>query len=176
MFSKASIIIKRLLGITAIVLGFIISPVSLAFAAVTLSKMDGTDYYLPAVIVFFICLALGIFLLLKGFLITSRVKRFKRYVKIISTNIFSMRIIASIISRSTDFVRKDMMKMIDKKYFIDAFIDHRTDDIYIGGRQNGDISAGYDDSYETVVCKACGAPGAVRKGDPGKCEYCGSAL
>jgi len=191
MFSRASIIIKNLLGTVAIILGYTISPVALFLVVMSL-VYDGATDYTPALIVFLICLALGIFLIIKGSQIVAGVKRFRRYVGIISANhIVSIRIIASIVSRSTDFVRKDMQRMINKKYFIDAFIDYRTDDIIIGGGRQYDAGqagygggqAGYNagqavygEGYETVVCKACGAPNSARKGDSNKCEYCGSAL
>jgi uncharacterized paraquat-inducible protein A len=83
--------------------------------------------------------------------------------------------------QSLDFVMKDIQKMIDKKYFLNAYIDMRTNEIVL---QRKNVQAEFVPpsavntpvEMATVSCRSCGAVNSIQKGAAAECEFCGSPL
>jgi predicted PurR-regulated permease PerM len=134
----------------------------------------------------FLLIAFGIFLIFKGYQIKQRIKRFKQYVSLISTkNMTSLENIAASTSQSLDFVKKDLQKMIDKKFFANAAIDVAANEVVIGGKTTSaatSVSApqqtqtAAQSKLEKFTCSGCGASGTKPKGALSNCDYCGSTV
>ncbi|MGE5628607.1 MAG: hypothetical protein ACM3X7_10945 [Solirubrobacterales bacterium] len=180
--SSAKVVFNSILGKISSIIGYCMGVFFLPglFAYITDDKPDATCIM---ICLFFISIAA--FLIYLGRKIKKTIKRFKEYVKLISVdNISSLEEIASSTSRSVDFVKNDIQKLIDKKYFINAYIDDDTDEIVIGEHN---IQANTNSAYkgvhqrkpqetESVKCSGCGAMNYRSKGAVINCEYCGSLL
>lgn len=174
--SKPSIVISRILGIISSILGYF-------WALLFIVDIGGGAYKrLYDIIVAIIIFAIPAALLIKhGITAKGRIKRFKRYVGIISVeNKTSLTDIASACSQSVDFVTKDLQIMINKKFFVNAYIDRDNNEIVLEGKNNSNINidTNSDETVEskTVTCKNCGASNKILADSVGECEYCGSPI
>ena len=135
-----------------------------------LLKQDTSN--LTGLIAAVILFALGILAILKGIQIKRRVKRFRKYISLISLeHMTSLDDLALNTEKPVDFVRKDLQKMIDKKFFVNALINLKTGEIIIQG-----LVKPQQAQMNFVVCKNCGAKGRINEGKISECEYCGSIL
>jgi len=129
-------------------------------------------------------LAVGVFLVVTGSRIKRRNKRFRRYVSLISLqNMTSLDNIAAVTTWSVDFVRADIQKMIDKRFFANASIDLANNIVIMCGKAasaqvsaKGQGQAAMEAEIEAFECPGCGAAGKKRRGDHVECEYCGSMI
>lgn len=180
--SKGAVVASSITGKIASILGYIVGGFSLLIILFGMTDLE-SEGAVPALIFFIIIFILSILSVLKGLSIKKRLLRFRKYVELISVDhITSLENIAASTSQSIDFVRADLQKMIDKKYFINANLDLRSGEVIIGGNkapaqasaestpQNNQIS------YETVKCPGCGATNVKPMGATSSCEYCGSVL
>lgn len=179
--SQIAIITSRILGIVSSILGYAIAVV------IGLPTIFGTLPNVSTVIFVIVFLAIAALLISHGIKTKRRIKRFKRYVNIISgKSQTSLENIASICSQSIDFVTNDIQKMINKKFFIDAYIDQNTNEIVF---QNNDNTVAKEAVIEdkpikedklvkvkVITCKGCGASNSIPKGTTAQCEFCGSAI
>lgn len=165
------------------VIGYILGAVSLLFIIFCLMDL-GSRGAKETLVFFLFVLAFCGFLIRKGSQIKQRIKRFKQYIALISTEqITSLENIATRTSQSMDFVKNDLQMMIDKNYFANAAIDMRTHAVIIG---NSPVSAPSSTSaskqvqtaaqLEKFTCSGCGASGMKPKGEAVSCEYCGSPI
>ncbi len=89
----------------------------------------------------------------------------------------SLDLISNSVNQSVDFVRKDLQKMIDKKYFKDAHIDIENHEIVIAHTfSENPTQSKISVEVQPVRCPCCGADNAKQNGDSSACEYCGSPL
>lgn len=173
--SRSAIVISRILGTLSSIIGYtivIIFGIPLVLGAF---KDAGS------IIFVLICLAIAAVLIVNGIKIKKTIKRFKKYISIISVeNQTSLENIASICSQSIDFVTNDLQKMINKKYFTNAYIDKSTNEFVLQKKnhitENNVMKK--DDAVELMVvtCKSCGASNSVPKGMVTECEFCGTAI
>jgi hypothetical protein len=126
-------------------------------------------------------------LVLNGIKIKRRHRRFKKYIGLITVeNQTSLENIASSTMQSLDFVTKDIQKMIDKRLFLNAHIDRKTNEIVLQRRNTmaeAELAASAHAEavnkpveMVTVTCRGCGAVNSVKKGTAAECEFCGSPL
>jgi len=173
--SNAAVIKSEISGKIVRIIGYILGAISiLAFFGFLVgdSKVEfGT-------IVFdFIILSIGIILVVKGFQIKKRISRFKSYIAFISgKQINSIEKIAASTLQSTEFVRHDLQKMIEKKFLTNAAIDLATNEIIIGSKDAIQAQVVTQYEMETYKCPSCGASGKKQKGVLIICDYCGSHL
>jgi 26S proteasome regulatory complex component, contains PCI domain len=173
--SKAAII-------TSVVIGKISSIVGYAFAFIFgLPLIMGAFHEVGAAIVAIVFIAISVALILNGIKIKKRNRRFKKYVGLISVeNQTSLENIASSTMQSLDFVTRDIQKMIDKKFFLNAYIDKETNEIVLQRRNTegkfAPAAANAPVEMITVTCKGCGAVNSIPKGSVAECEFCGSPL
>jgi len=194
--SKAAVAVNAILGKILSIIGYTLG------SLIILSFFSGYTST-GEVIVAVVFIALCVVAVLGGMRIKRRIKRFKKYIELISARqITSLDDIAANTSKSVDFVRNDLQKMIDKKFFMNAAIDHAAGEIIIRGAKasapsssaiagqaqgqghaaqaqyfasgTAQASARVEREMETFVCSGCGATGIKIKGAPGSCEYCGS--
>lgn len=175
--SRAAVVSNAILGKAASLIGYTGSFLFLVGAIASFSEAQMTGFIYSLILMLLFVLSA-----VKGARIKRRIKRFKRYVFLISSrHMTSLAELAAGTSQSVDFVRKDLQKMIDKKFFTNAVIDMSADEIIIAGRAAsvpppGPVPASAQSEPETFTCKGCGASGIKEKGQPGICEYCGSAV
>ena len=129
-------------------------------------------------IIIIACCALAV---LKGIQIKRRIKRFKQYVALISgQHMSSLENIAASTNKTVDFVKKDLRKMINLKFFAQARIDSVSNEIIIiGANANANampnqMQAGVE--LEEYICPGCEAVGHKPKGGTATCDYCGSVV
>ena len=180
--SKGAVVASSITGKIASILGYIVGGFSLLIIIFGMTDLE-SEGAVPALIFFIIIFILSILSVRKGLSIKKRLLRFRKYVELISVDqITSLENIAASTSQSIDFVRSDLQKMIDKKYFANASLDLRSGEIIIGGgnapaKASAEFTAQNSHvSHETVKCPGCGATNVKPIGAVSSCEYCGSVL
>lgn len=184
--SKTVLIINTILGKFLTVFGYFMGGFSLIIMCVGVTDLKSSGAF-AGMVFLFIILGLSILAIIKGYQIKQMVKRFKTYVSLISIeNITSLEDIASSTSQSVDFVKNDLQKMIDKKFFANAYIDKQSNEIIIGSSNSQPSVPISSESFhlnvvteietESVQCLGCGAMNLKQKGGSGNCDYCGSLL
>lgn len=191
--TKAAVVVYTIFGKISSIAGYVLAAIGvIGFSAEITNKRESST-----VVTAFIFIALGVFLIINGIKSKRRIKRFKQYVTLISTQrITSLDSIAANTSRSVDFVRKDLQKIIDKRFFAHASINAATNEIVIGGMTASPGAAATSwqaqpqqqaqtpqqaqtaaqSEYETFTCPGCGASGAKLRDVPKNCDYCGSLV
>ena len=112
---------------------------------------------------------------------------FKKYVSALSDDpTGSILNLANAMGTSEDVISVNLNKMIEKKYFSNAYIDKRKNCIVLYNQGEtmgvastaGNVSSftGASQGMVTVCCKGCGGVNAIPKGQSAECEYCGSLL
>lgn len=181
MTSKAKVTAVTLWGKLLSIIGYVIIIFYLIgfFALITDSTepLDGSDWTV-LIVLMFIFIGVGLLLIIPGYKIKKRLKRFRTYVAIISSeHITSIDLIALKLNQSIDFVRNDLQKMIDKKYFTNAYIDKENNEIVIAGLNFNATDAEREiTNLEVVQCKSCGAMNTKQTGSAAQCQYCGSPI
>jgi len=134
-----------------------------------------TEVEYETILVTSIFLGICVIGVMAGARVKGRVKRFRQYVALISLQeLTSIGDIASQTNKSVEFVRKDLQKMISKRYFVNAAIDTYADKIIVGAGMPP--AEGGSREYEVFHCPGCGAKGTKAKGNIGYCDYCGSPV
>ena len=180
--SKAVVVINAILGKIASITGYFFGVVGIIGLIIEITESKSSSGFAYA----FFFIALGAFLIYKGHQIKQRIRRFKKYISLISTlQMTSLNSIASSTSQTVEFVVKDLQKMVNKRFFANATIDAATNEIIIGSRTSpapSPLSAfsinqsSAQQEQETFTCPNCGGIGTRQVGAPGKCEYCGSYI
>ncbi len=173
--SKSAVMAAVITGKIATVVGWIIALFSLigAIALAASAEVGG-------VIFFLVFVAIGVFLIVYGKKKKDRIIRFRKYIAIITNqNQTDVDQIANIVQMPVNFVIEDISKMIDKKYFVGAYIDNNTHNLVFQGKAvtSADIeNLESRKEMQIVVCKSCGAQNHILKETVGECEYCGSPI
>ncbi len=180
MTSKAKVAAVTLWGKLLSIIGYAIIIFYLIgfFAIITDSTepLDSSGWTVLFVFLF-IFIGIGLLLIIPGYKIKKRLKRFRTYVAIISAErITSIDLIALKLNQSVDFVRNDLQKMIDKKYFANAYIDKENNEIVIAGLSFDSSDEREIANPEVVQCKSCGAMNTKQMGSAAQCQYCGSSI
>jgi hypothetical protein len=175
--SKSAVMIAVIAGKISTVVGWIFA---VFFLLGLLGAAAGGVGY---VIFCLVCIALGVLLIVYGKKTKDRIRRFRKYITIITIqNQTAVDQIANIVQMPVNFILADIKKMIDKKYFVGAYIDQTTNSIAFHGKAvtaaNNEINedAAPNREMQIVACKSCGAQNHIVKGTVGECEYCGSPL
>ena len=132
-----------------------------------------------AAVVCLLFMAIFSLFIITGIKIKRAIKRFNKYFALISNNTTSIDIIAMQTSQSVDFVRKDLQKMIDKKFFVQTYIDNNTNEIVVSGENSAAKPVSHQPpnaEMTAISCANCGAVNQIVKGGSANCEYCGSPM
>lgn len=195
--SKVAIAVSKTLAVVQMGFGLI---VLLAFGFCTIMYILDEEAAVEVGTGFLVlCLvfdALGVWLIVLSRKKTKLIQAFKKYVTAIShdPNGYIPDIAASL-GTSEHIVKANLEKMIQKKYFSNAFIDLNSNCIVIAAKQPAAVPAqqamaeaskpGADTAsctpaqapeIVTVKCRACGGINTVRKGAAAECDYCGSSI
>lgn len=182
---KAAIVVSKIIEKIQLILGCII----VAFfglgglISLTDDQKDGTG----TAVVIIIFIVLGYWLIYLSRKRNKLIHNFKYYVPIIAEDpTGSLENLAGAMGTSIDVVKKNLQKMIQKKYFVDAYLDPVGNRIVFPSMQQhiqvrsqqmqdttGDASGV---EYTTVTCRSCGAVNKIVIGNVSECEYCGTQI
>ena len=175
--SKAAIVINMIIGKVQSIIGY--AAVILFGLPLIMGAFKGV---VSSYILALIFIAVGILLIFLGSKTKRRIKRFKKYVEFISIqHMTSIENLASATTQSIDFVKNDLQIMISKKFFANASLNLKTNEIIIGQHVNPNNAQIFQQQniqiqYEPVSCPGCGALNNKQVGIQGNCEYCASIL
>jgi len=169
--SRLKVVVNSIQGKISSMLGYFFA-VGLFVGLVTNAEdmlQNPDDAWVMAIL--FILGALGI---AKGFQIKRRIKRFRRYVFLLSAKgMSSIDALAASTGKAADFVKKDLQKMIDKKFFVRAMIDDASNELIIGSTGGQSIP---QTPVRVAACQNCGAKMKAAAGQIAECAYCGSFI
>jgi hypothetical protein len=168
--SRVAIITQKVIGQISSVFGYAIAGFGLLGLLFEILNEDREVYGLGLALFLII---VGTLFILNGMRIRNRIHRFKHYVSVISgLKITNLDSLAAQIGRPVIFVKNDLQRMINKKFFRNASIDTINGEIIIPGIQG--MSQNPAASIENYICSRCGASGIREVGSTPICEYCGS--
>ncbi|MDR2599022.1 MAG: hypothetical protein LBC73_01950 [Oscillospiraceae bacterium] len=168
--SKVKVVMSAFSGKISSIIGYTFG--IFGFIGFLLELGQGADSV--GLFIAFFFLAVGVSLIIKGIQIKRRIKRFKKYVFLISNQqINSIDSIATITKKPVDFVKKDLLTMINKRFFSNASISNKTNEIIIAGVMPQSTN---QSGVEIYSCSGCGALGTKQIGIIKYCDYCGSPL
>jgi len=170
--SKAAIILNSVLANVLCIVGYILGALVAIALILEVADVYETGASFDAILLSIVVLAACVIAIVAGTIIKRSIRRFRQYVSLISLQrLTSIRDIAARVSKPVDFVRKDLQKMIGKRFFANASIDMLSDEIIVNAGalpvQGGPVE------YEVFQCSGCGARGSRIKGGLGYCDYCG---
>jgi len=173
--SNLTIIEHKIMGFLANVFGY-----TLVFIF-GLTLLFGKLKDAPSIISVIIFIILGTLLIICGIKTKKRIQRFNTYISIISLeNQTSLENIASSCSQSIDFVTNDLQTMINKKFFINAYINKNTNDFVMKNKniigENNTAKKAEKLETRTVTCKNCGASNNITSASAVECKFCGSKI
>lgn len=174
--SKTAIVTSRIVMLIQFIIGGVITFFCGVTAVVSMfdDVKDGVGMILFA---WFITL-IGVIIFNRGLKRNKLIKNFKRYVAIISSDpTGSIENISRLVNAPQNVVLKNLEKMIDKKYFVNAYIDREHNSIVINSHTApANVQTKPTEEYVTLTCKSCGGINKVPKNGIADCEYCGSPI
>lgn len=129
----------------------------------------------------------GVFMIYTSKKLQLQGEKFKKYISIvINNNETSIDNIASAMNVSYEEAINDLKIMIDKGYFLNAYVDLGSREFVIRKKQYEPINVKKNSSVnevkeekpkmKVVVCKNCGGNNTILEGEISECEFCGSPL
>ena len=195
--SKVAVAVNKTIGIIQMILGLaVLFLFGLCTIAYIFDEETAADVGVGFLIFCLVFDALGIWLLILSRRKIKLIAAFKKYVAAISCDPSGyIPDIAASLGTSEDVVKANLERMIQKKYFSNAFIDLNSNCIVIVAKnpadtaeqhardtapQSGADTVAYPSAQApemvTVKCKACGGINTIQKGAAGECDYCGSFI
>jgi len=169
--SRAVIITQRIIGKICSVIGY--TTAGFWLISLLIQITDGPNALAVGIAFYF--MIVGGLLIYNGIRIKRRINRFKHYVSLISLQgITNLEMLAAQTAKPVIFVRDDLQKMINKKFFKSASIDALKGEILIAGIQT--LEQGSPANMENFNCSRCGSSGVRERGSTPICEYCGSVV
>ena len=196
--SKVSVVTNQIWQKVETIVGWALAALSVLFQIVNLTDTKNESFTLMLWF-FFITLAIGVFMIIKGRKRKKLINDFKNYVQILAGDPFnSLDTIAERSNASVDAVKKNLQLMIKKKFFANAVIDEGSNSLILNGRADTQqvLSAKAAESLPkvapataqtfaqaqpevemlTIKCKGCGGVNIVPRGKVVECEYCGNMI
>jgi hypothetical protein len=176
--SKAKVVVNAIIQKIQMIVGVCWTIFVLIGSFGSIGSLGGIDIFMDI-----------IFLSVGGLLIYFSIKRrklaktFKTYVQRLSFDkTGSIENLAIGLSTSQNIVKKNLKKLIDKKFFPNAYIDYEgnrvvfpstSTTVQINIQQNINQE---EIEYMAVACKMCGGVSKIQKEKFGGCDYCGSPI
>ncbi len=104
---------------------------------------------------------------------------FRKYNAILASDpVKTIYRIAEMTGETVENVRKNVNRMIEKGYFVNAYIDQSGRIVLADREKMNDVVANNDDrkDFVTITCPSCGGVNRLAKGQIGKCEFCGAYI
>lgn len=134
---------------------------------------------LPFVVMGVLFLLAGAYLFYNGRNLARLSMDFRKYTAILANDpVKTIYRIAEITGETAEAVRAKVNRMIEKGFFVNAYID-QSGKIVLADRSKMDDVVGNNDDrmdFVTVTCPACGGVNRLAKGKVGKCEFCGAYI
>lgn len=129
------------------------------------------------VAIIFLCT--GIFCLYRHRRASRLLADFRKYNAILASDpVKTIYRIAEMTGDTVENVRKNVNHMIEKNYFVNAYID-QSGKIVLADRGQMNQVVGNNDGrkdFITITCPSCGGVNRLVKGHVGKCEFCGAYI
>lgn len=184
--SKTSVALYGIFGTIKSIVGYGVAIFSiLGLLGFLISEEPAGSDHTGGIIMALFFLAFGTYFIISGAKLKRLIKRFKRYVGYIShDHMMSFQDLAFATRQTTEFVIKDIQMMIDKKFFVNAWLDLNRGEIILGNNShskdfNVDIQSQNQSAtkkMDVVQCSGCGASNTVEVGKVTRCEFCDTAL
>ena len=190
---KPAIVLNAIISKLQMVAGAVIGGFFVIAFIVSLSEptMKGDVSFLIFTLV---VIVLCVLLFWNGWKRSKLVKLFRQYAALLSQEPNrSIQYLADRLGTPREQVTAQLERMIYKKFFVNAYIDHASGCIVFpsqdattceepggsdafGPSGEGASVSGGSSGWVPVICGSCGASGRIREGAGGQCEYCGSPL
>lgn len=172
---------SRLYVLLGIAIGVIGGFFGIVFIFVFISILSQGDFILwQGLLLFAITAGMDVvpmFLFIKGVKIINLYRRYKTYLPYISDSNTSIEELAIKTQRTNELVKKDLVKLIRRRFIENAYIDLNANKlIFIDSLDSSSESENKENTVETVKCVSCGADNSVEIGVDRQCEYCGSKI
>ena len=126
-----------------------------------------------------IFLCTGIFCLYRHCRASRLLADFRKYNAILASDpVKTIYRIAEMTGETAETVRIKVNRMIEKNYFVNAYID-QSGKIVLADREQMNQVVGNNDGrkdFVTIACPSCGGVNRLAKGQVGKCEFCGAYI
>ena len=126
-----------------------------------------------------IFLCTGIFCLYRHRRASRLLADFRKYNAILASDpVKTIYRIAEMTGETAETVRIKVNRMIEKNYFVNAYIDQSGKIVLADREKMNDVVANNDDrkDFITIICPSCGGVNRLAKGQVGKCEFCGAYI
>lgn len=173
--SKAAIVVNKIIQKLEAIFGWVWT------VFMTIALLGNTfreDYSFTSIdaIMYPICFLIGIACILDAFRRKKLVKIFKKYISQLSVDATgSLKNIAAATGTSVDEVKKNLTKMIDKRFFINAYINEAENRLVLPS-VSANTSNAPQMEYILCNCPNCGGANRIIKGTVAACDFCGSPL
>lgn len=104
---------------------------------------------------------------------------FRKYNAILASDpVKTIYRIAEMTGETAETVRIKVNRMIEKNYFVNAYIDQSGKIVLADREKMNDVVANNDGrkDFVTIACPSCGGVNRLAKGQIGKCEFCGAYI
>ena len=126
-----------------------------------------------------IFLCTGIFCLYRHRRASRLLADFRKYNAILASDpVKTIYRIAEMTGETVENVRKNVNRMIEKNYFVNAYIDQSGKIVLADREQMNQVIGNNDDrkDFITITCPSCGGVNRLVKGQVCKCEFCGAYI
>lgn len=176
--SKVAIVVSRLVGMVQLLSGgFLLG----LFGLLTLMYVFDSEFQMdvgPSLLIFCLVLdSIGIMLIMLSRRTKKLIAEFKKYVSVLSAaEIETIEELAATIGKPQAAVKKNLELMIKRNYFVNAYINHETNQLIIGKVADLNINTMVNSEQIVCNCKNCGATNRIVKGNSTNCDYCGTPI
>lgn len=126
-----------------------------------------------------VLIGLGIFCFRKNRRLSRLLADFQRYNAILANDpVKTISRIAEMTGETVDTVRQKVNQMIEKGYFVNAYID-QSGKVVLADREKMNEVVGNNVGVKdlvTVTCPNCGGINRLHREQTGKCEFCGAYI
>lgn len=173
----------KIVGIVFIVLSVIFSIMLIT------GEIEGSNSVFVDILTLIFLVIGGVFMIYTSKKMQLQGEKFKKYISIvINNNETSIDNIASYMNVSCEEAVNDLKTMIDKGYFLNAYVDLGSREFVIRKREYEPININNRESsfnnevkeekpkIKVVVCRNCGGNNTILDGEVSECEFCGSPI
>jgi len=194
--SKVVITAKGLFGKICSIIGWIWGVFWVIAIIVALAEGTYLDSFVDVIatlIIAGIFVAPAVVLIMIGHRIKQRIRRFRSYVSVLASKDGSAHVeeLALAVTRPPAFVAREVMSMVNQRYFANANFNHATGVVTINRQFDPNAytqpvmgmpttgmhtpsAPSHPPIIESFTCTGCSAVGSRKKGFHGECDYCGT--
>lgn len=170
------------------IVGIIFIVLSVIFSVMLITgEIEGSNSVVDDILTLVFLVIGGVFMIYTSKKLQLQGEKFKKYISIVINNEeTSIDNIASAMNVSYEEAVNDLKIMIDKGYFLNAYVDLGSREFVIRKKQYEPINVKKNSSFnevkeekpkmKVVVCRNCGGNNTILEGEISECEFCGSPL